>query len=470
MISSFKGFLAEESKTAYFTYARMNPPTIGHEKVLNQLGELAEGNQYKIFLSQSHDDSKNPLMYESKVKFARKMFPRHARQIPNDTSVKNVFEAVTKLYNEGHKRLVMVVGSDRVNEFDTLLRKYNGVEARHGLYEFTSIKVVSAGMRDPDAEGVEGMSASKMRSLAESSDFTTFSQGVPTKFSNPDTRSLYNAVRKGMGLNEQVAFKNHVQLEKVSTTREAFVEGKFQPGDMVIIKESDEVATVTQRGANYLIVEMDGKQHRKWLDAVELVEEVSRTQINNLEKFADNLLRKFNIDIEFTRHFVDRVNDSRNNPEITIAELQRFFKKVQKSKGTNIKSVDDLQVVLKDVSRFLNMPVVIKRKGNEFEVVMKTIMRKKNFMTPNKVIAYEETEVAQDPDVEDKPGTQPKKYYKGLSKATKIARDRHFRRNADSESNEPAPGDADAETKPAAAGEFVRKLVARHEAKKGKKK
>ena len=117
-------------------------------------------------------------------------------------------------------------------------------------------------------------------------------------------------------------------------------------------------------------------------------EEVTQQQINDLEKFADRILKKFDIDVEFTRHFVDRVNDSRNNPEITVAELQKLFKKIQKAKGANIKKYPDMEVVLKDLQTDLNIPVVVDYKNGEFIVTNKTIMRKKNFKTPDDEIRY----------------------------------------------------------------------------------
>lgn len=120
----------------------------------------------------------------------------------------------------------------------------------------------------------------------------------------------------------------------------------------------------------------------------ELHEEVTQQQINDLEKFADRLLKKFDIDVEFTRHFVDRVNDSRNNPDITVAELQKLFKKIQKAKGANIKKYPDMEVVLKDLQTDINIPVVVDFKDGEFIVTNKTIMRKKNFKTPDDTIGY----------------------------------------------------------------------------------
>jgi len=120
----------------------------------------------------------------------------------------------------------------------------------------------------------------------------------------------------------------------------------------------------------------------------DLFEKVSQKQISDLEKFGDRLLKKFDIDIEFTRHFADRMNDARNDPEIKVAELQKLFKKIQKNKGSEIKKHGGMEVVLKDLSKDLNLPVAIKKNGDEFEVINKTIMRKKDFKSSNKVIKY----------------------------------------------------------------------------------
>ena len=271
-INSFKNYLIEEEKTIYFTFGRMNPPTIGHEKLLDKLSRAAGKNPYKVYLSQSQDPKKNPLSYKEKVKIARRMFPRHARQIMIDPKVKNVFDIATKLYNEGYKNVAMVVGADRIREFDILLKKYNGKKGKHGFYNFAKITVVSAGDRDPDAEGAEGMSASKMRAAASSNDFSQFSQGLPKAVNNAEAKKIYNAVRSGMGLKEQKEFKNHVQLEPVSEIRESYMDGKlFEVGDEVVIKGQGVVAEIKHLGANYVIVESKGEVYRKWLTDVEKV-------------------------------------------------------------------------------------------------------------------------------------------------------------------------------------------------------
>ena len=257
MINSFKNYLTEEEKTVYFTFGRMNPPTIGHGKLLDKLATKAGKMPYRVYLSQSQDSQKNPLAYVDKVKFARKMFPRSARSIILDKSIKTVFDAMSSIYNEGFVNVTMVVGDDRLNEFDVLLNKYNGVKGRHGFYNFRKVSVISAGQRDPDAEGAEGASATKQREAAAANDFTTFSQGLPKAVSNADAKKIFNSVRKGLGLKEQKEFKNHVQLESVSELRESYVDGNlFKEGDQVVIKESGEIGTVKRLGSNYVIIEV----------------------------------------------------------------------------------------------------------------------------------------------------------------------------------------------------------------------
>ena len=455
MIKNFQQYLIEEEREVYFTFGRMNPPTIGHGKVMDTLASKSGKSDYKVFVSQSQNPKKDPLTYTQKIKHIRKMFPKHARNVMLDKKVKNVFDVAASLYNQGYRNVTMVVGEDRIREFDTLLNKYNGVKARHGFYNFKRINIVSAGARDPDAEGVEGMSASKQRANASANDFVSFSQGVPRTMSNKDARSLFNDVRRGMGLKEERSFKNHVELPVVSETREQYVQGAlYQVGDSVVIKETEELGTVSFLGSNYVIVECGDKKYRKWLDAVELVEggsgkkqdpdikdregtqparyhkglkkstkvardahfkkhgkkaddddsaykpapgdataktkpskytkafkdmfeEVSAKQLSDLEKFADRILAKFDVDIEFTRHFRDRMNDDRNKPAITVNELQRVFKKIAKNKAKNIRQNPDSEAVIKDLQSDLNLPVVIKydRNKEEFEVINKTITR-----------------------------------------------------------------------------------------------
>lgn len=273
MINSFKSFLVEEEKTVYFTFGRMNPPTIGHEKLLSVLAKKAGNNPYRIYLSHSQDEKKNPLQYKDKVKFARKMFPKYARSIILNDKIKTALHAAVSMYDEGYNKIVMVVGEPEVRQFDVLLNRYNGEKSRHGFYNFEKITVESAGKRNPDAEGTEGMSATKVRAAATNGDFTKFSQSVPTTLRNADTKALYNAVRRGMGLKEENQFRNHISLQPVSEEREQYVRGNlYDIGNNVVIKEDSSIATVTFLGSNYVIVEQNGMKFRKWLTDIEVLE------------------------------------------------------------------------------------------------------------------------------------------------------------------------------------------------------
>jgi len=271
-IKSFSDFLTEDTKEISFVFGRFNPPTNGHEKLFNHLKKIARSGSYRIYASKSVDETKNPLEFKEKIKFLRKMFPKHARSVMGDSDVRNVLDIAVKLYDQGFTKVTMVAGSDRVREFDILLNKYNGVDAKHGFYNFEgAINVVSAGERDPDAEGVRGMSASKMRAAAQQNDLKSFAKGLPSKF-NASTE-LFNAVRKGMGLKESHSFRKHVELPPVSETREDYVEGSlFKVGDIVRIKESQEIGEIVVCGSNYVMVESESIKKRYWLDAVELIE------------------------------------------------------------------------------------------------------------------------------------------------------------------------------------------------------
>jgi len=339
MISAFKTFLVEEEKTIFFTFGRMNPPTIGHEKLLKALASKSGNSPYRVYLSQSQDSKKNPLSYKDKVKFARKMFPRHARSIMLNLKIKTVFDAATSLYDEGYKNIVMVVGSDRVNEFDILLKKYNGKKGKHGFYNFQRINVVSAGNRDPDAEGVEGMSASKMRDAAKQDDFTQFSQGIPRNVSTAATKEIYNAVRKGMGLKEATTFVNHVQLEKVSDTREEYVSGNlYSVGDFVLMPEENKGGYITHLGSNYVIVETDNKKYRKWIDSVVLFEkahkDVKEELVNGLKKeqtvdsVKDRIAREK--EIEKRRDTADQKKQDRMLDRARLARTRRINRRTNK--------------------------------------------------------------------------------------------------------------------------------------------
>jgi len=270
MIKSFSQYITEETNEAVFTFGRFNPPTTGHEKLIKKLSTVNSKADYFVFASSSNDPKKNPLDYVSKVKFMRKMFPKHARNIILDKKIRNVFDVMVFLFDKGYIKATMVVGSDRVAEFDKIINKYNGVKGRHGFYNFETLNVVSAGDRDPDSDEVSGMSASKMRAAAEANDFEMFQKGLPKAFK--DGKLLFNAVRSGMGLKESYTFRKHIQLRSVSETRESYIEGNlFEKGDYVLLDNTDQVGLIIVTGSNYVIVESNGKKIRKWLTDVAII-------------------------------------------------------------------------------------------------------------------------------------------------------------------------------------------------------
>ena len=192
----------EKGDTAIFTFGRFNPPTVGHEKLVVATANVArrEGGDYFVYPSRSQDSKKNPLDQITKIRYMKKMFSKHKKNIITSTG-NNALEIASELHDKEYTNLVMVVGSDRVKDFQSLLDRYNGDENKaHGFYDFNSIKVVSAGERDPDAEGVSGMSASKMREAAVEGDYKTFRKGTPSSLSDKDTKLMFNDIRKGMRL------------------------------------------------------------------------------------------------------------------------------------------------------------------------------------------------------------------------------------------------------------------------------
>jgi predicted kinase len=198
-MKTFKSIFEAKEKSAVFTFGRFNPPTVGHAKLIDKLvASSAGGYDPLVFMSHSQDAKKNPLDYTVKTSFMKKFFSRKVGIV--NTKARQVFEIATQLYDQGYRNIRMVVGSDRIREFETLLKKYNGSKGRHGYYKFSSIDVISAGERDPDAEDVSGMSASKMRAAAEDGDFDSFEMGVPDK---KHAKTLWKAVLKGMNIKEE---------------------------------------------------------------------------------------------------------------------------------------------------------------------------------------------------------------------------------------------------------------------------
>ena len=353
----------QEAKSVAFAFGRFNPPTIGHEKLIKKVRSVS-ANDYRIFLSRSEDPQKNPLSPQEKLKIMKKMFPANASKIEiNKTNM--VLDLATDLYKKGFKEIKMVAGSDRVREFETILKKYNNKTNRHGFYNFDKIEVISAGERDPDAEGASGMSASKMRAAAKSNDITSFKRGLP---SGVNAQDIMKQVRKGMKLAASYVYmgkaKPMANLEafEQQQIRDLYIrEIIFNIGDKVnYVKENIE-GKVVRKSTNYIVVEdTDGNLHKAWI--WDCIPKTSDKEIT---------MREFNLNVDYGFEAVSEKNDGHT---------------------------DDLP---------------------------------------------------QDRDVKKVKGTQPKKYYKDLSKSDKEKRAKHFK-NTDTTKGpyKKAPGDDEAKTKP----------------------
>jgi len=252
-----------KSKTVAFTFGRFNPPTIGHEKLIKKVKSLST-NDHKIYLSRSNDPKKNPLTPTQKLSYMKKLFPAHARNIEiNKTNM--ILDIATMLHNKGYTSITMVAGSDRVREFETILKKYNGVSSRHGLYDFEDIKVVSAGERDPDAEGATGMSASKMRDAASKGDLDSFKKGLPN---STYAQAMMKDVRKGMNLAASYVPENRIVSLKEfeqQQVRDLYIrEQIFNIDDKV--KYNDIEGKVVRRSTNYVVLEdTNNNMHKAWI-------------------------------------------------------------------------------------------------------------------------------------------------------------------------------------------------------------
>jgi hypothetical protein len=196
-----KELFEDSSKHVTFCFGRMNPPTVGHEQVLNTM--KSQGGAMMIFVSQSQDPKKNPLDYGTKIKFIKEMFPQYANDVVENPSLNTVVKVASYLYEQGYTDATFVAGSDRLEDMKKLLNAYNGVEGKaHGFYKFDVLDFVSSGEREDGAEGVAGVSASGARAAAAGNDFKAFRAATGA---GELAKPLYAAVRKGMGMAEDVA-------------------------------------------------------------------------------------------------------------------------------------------------------------------------------------------------------------------------------------------------------------------------
>jgi len=257
--------------TLTVAFGRFNPPTTGHEKLLDTVAKSSDDGDYVIVPSRSQDKKKNPLDPDTKVSVMRQMFPQHSEKIVNDPANRTIFDVLKKAHMDGYTNVRIIGGADRVKEFENLAGNYNGK-----LYQFDNVEVRSAGERDPDAEdNVTGMSASKQRKAAAEGDFKTFAKGVPSTLNQKQAKELYNMIRSGMNIKEGWNLWEIAPKFDWKNLRENYVSERiFQIGQLVENLNTGLVGRIIRRGTNYLIcVTEDNIMFKSWIkDMMEYTE------------------------------------------------------------------------------------------------------------------------------------------------------------------------------------------------------
>jgi len=240
--------------TLTLAFGRFNPPHAGHQQLMDIAAAAAqeEESDYIIVPSRSQDAKKNPLDADTKVSVMRQMFPQHSERIVNDGANRTIFDVLKKAHNDGYTNVRIVAGQDRVKEFDKLSQNYNGQ-----LYQFDNMEVVSSGDRDPDSDGVEGLSSSRMRLAAAEGDFKTFRAGLPEGVPRKSAMGLFDTVRQSMKVKEMKEFWNIWEIAPkydLENLRESYIAKQiFNIGDRVENLNTGMIGRIIRRGANHLI-------------------------------------------------------------------------------------------------------------------------------------------------------------------------------------------------------------------------
>ena len=266
--------------TLTLAFGRFNPPTAGHEKLIQAAEKAAAGGDMKIYPSRTQDNKKNPIDPDMKVSYMRKMFPDYKDNIINDPKMRSIFDVLVAASEEGYKSVNIIVGSDRLGEFESLAMKYNG-----DIYNFDEIKTISAGPRDDEAEGVGGVSSSKQRKAVMDDDFKAFKRGLPKTVKDADAQALFDAVRTGMNVKKKDVEESYDLWEIAPKSdprglRDNYVKRKiFNIGDLVENLNTGLVGRIMRRGTNYLIcVTEQDNMFKSWIhDVTEAVRPANKT-------------------------------------------------------------------------------------------------------------------------------------------------------------------------------------------------
>ena len=251
--------------TLTVAFGRFNPPTTGHEKLLDTVASSSDDGDYIIVPSRSQDKKKNPLDPDTKIFIMRQMYPNHSEKIVNDPQNRTIFDVLKKAHMDGYAGVRIIGGGDRVAEFEKLSNNYNGK-----LYAFDNVEVRSAGDRDPDGDDVSGMSASKQRRAAAEGDFASFRKGVPSSLNNKQARELYNTLRSAMNIKEGWNMWEIAPKFDWKGLRENFINDKiFKVGELVENVNTGLVGKIIRRGTNHLICVTEDKiMFKSWIKDV----------------------------------------------------------------------------------------------------------------------------------------------------------------------------------------------------------
>ena len=242
-------------KSVAFTFGRFNPPTIGHERLISKVASV-RADKFFIFPSWRQNSQTDPLPHKLKYRYMKRAFPRYSKNIISNPKVKIVLHALVMLYDMGFEEVTMVVGSDRVRDFDSMLNRYNGIDSKHGYYEFpVDIRVVSAGQRNPDSKGVSGVSASKLRELVRNGDKDLFLYRLPTVMSKRDGQNLYDDLRKYMGIREHHEVGTNAYREYLQT---------ITPEEKVLNFVTERPLTDNEKKKKEEIVKALKRDHSNW--------------------------------------------------------------------------------------------------------------------------------------------------------------------------------------------------------------
>ena len=253
--------------TLTVVFGRFNPPMIAHQQLMDTAAMAAEADQsdYLIYPSRSQDEKKNPLDPDTKISYMRRMFPAHSERIVNDNSTQSIFDVLKRAHNDGYANVRIVSGPSRVKEFEKLSNNYNGQ-----LYQFDAIEVIPGADYDPDSDGMEGLSSSRMRLAAAEGDFRKFREGLPPDMPRRDAIDFFDAVRSSMNIQERWETWEIAPKLDLQTLRENYVSEKiFKIGDFVENLNTGLSGKIIRRGTNYLIcVTEDNIMFKSWIKDV----------------------------------------------------------------------------------------------------------------------------------------------------------------------------------------------------------